>query len=177
MIICISADIRRDKREVKQTLLRHLRRDFVGHEEDLGILGKQFFEPFCDGQGFGELAKSGIKLDEFEAGLFLDFLLVQIRECLLQIALGGGGIADPFLGKSQQRPDTRQVRLKVQSGTHLGNGVCKAALKVEEHAKVGMGVEVVWIERDYLTKERNGRLRFLLLQEFLNLLLKRCDLL
>ena len=49
------------------------------------------------------------------------------------------------------------------------------ALKEQQYAEVCLSIDVLRIERDDFAKQRNGELRLLFLQMFLNLLFQRSN--
>jgi len=89
---------------------------------------------------------------EFESRLELDFWIVHIGERLFQTGLGASGIARAFLGDSEERFDAPEIGLVAQGCAQRRDRIGKLVLKEEEHAEVGLAVDVLRVERDDLAK-------------------------
>lgn len=135
------------------------------------------FKLSADGNRVIKLAGRGQDFDEFKSGLELDFGVIEMREGLFQVGLGGFGIAGAFLGDSQQRLNAPEPGLQLQGGTQRRDRVRELVLKEEEDSQVGLAVDIPGVERHDLTKDRNGKLGLLFLEMLLDLLVEGGDLL
>ena len=117
-----------------------------------------------------------MELDQFQTSLDPNLLVVQIRECALQILPRLFRISGPLLRNSQQRLDSPQIGLQLQRGAHVRYRLGVIALKEQQHAEVCLRIEVFRIERNDFSQHRNGELWLLFLKVFLGLLFESRDL-
>ena len=87
----------------QHALAGQVRVDAIGGVEDVGVGGSELPENAGDARGLIQMACRVVDLDQFHAGLNAELFLLQLRERLLQIGLGGGGLAQPLFGEAEQR--------------------------------------------------------------------------
>src|SRR5262249_49991983 len=91
--------------------------------------------------------------------------------------LGIFGIACAFLSDSQQRLNAPKAGLQLQGGAQRRDRVRELFLEEEEHAEVGLAVDIPGVEGNDLAKYRDGKLGLLFLEMLLDLLFEGGDFL